>query len=111
VIEPQLRGESVPLPELTLSEFVPVYLERHAAGVRPRTIQALRQRLGYAIHAFGDVALGDLERMSGELAAWRTTLPERSRYDITRALRQALEAAIRWGYMTRNPAKLAGRNP
>jgi integrase len=28
-----------------------------------------------------------------------------------RALRQALEAAVRWGYMTRNPAKLAGRNP
>ena len=55
--------------------------------------------------------LGDLERMSGELAAWRTTLPERSRYDITRALRQTLEAAVRWGYMDRNPAKLAGRNP
>jgi hypothetical protein len=57
------------------------------------------------------VALGDLERMSGALAAWRTTLPERSRYDIVRALRQALEAAVRWGYMDRNPAKLAGRNP
>lgn len=111
VIEPQLRGEPVPMPELTLAEFVPVFLARHAAGVRPRTTQALRQRLGYAIRAFGDVPLGDLERMSGELAAWRTTLPERSRYDITRALRQALEAAVRWGHTSRNPAKLAGRNP
>lgn len=73
--------------------------------------QALRQRLGYTIRAFGGVVLGDLERMSGELASWRTTLPERSRYDITRALRQALEAAVRWGYMDCNPAKLAGRNP
>ena len=27
------------------------------------------------------------------------------------ALRQAVEAGIRWGYLTRNPAKLAGRNP
>ena len=27
------------------------------------------------------------------------------------ALRQALEAAVRWGHMTRNPAKLAGPNP
>ena len=111
VIEPGLRGEEPAPAESTLGEFVPLYLERHAAGVRPRTIQALRQRLGYATRAFGDVPLGDLERMSGELAAWRTTLPERSRYDVTRALRQALEAAVRWGHMDRNPAKLAGRNP
>ena len=57
------------------------------------------------------VPLHDLERMSGELAAWRATLPERSIYDITRALRQTLEAAVRWGYMDCNPAKLAGSNP
>ena len=88
-----------------------LYLERHAAGVRPRTIAALRERLGYATRAFGDVPLRDLERMSGELAAWQATLPERSRYGIMQALRQTLEAAVRWGYMSRNPAKLAGRNP
>ena len=49
--------------------------------------------------------------MSGDLAAWQTTLPERSRYAIMSALRQALGAAERWGYIDRNPAKLAGRNP
>jgi integrase len=98
-------------PELTLADFVPLYLDRHAVSVRPRTIQALHQRLGYAIRAFGNVPLRDLERMGGEIADWRKTLPERSRYDITRALRQALEAAVRWGYITRNPAKDAGRNP
>jgi integrase len=48
--------------------------------------------------------------MSGELASWQARLPERSRYGIVQALRQALEAAVRWGYMTKNPAKLAGRN-
>ena len=37
--------------------------------------------------------------------------PDKSRYGIVQALRQALEAAVRWGNMTRNPAKLAGRNP
>ena len=111
MIEPQLRGEPAALPDLTLAEFVPLYLERHAAGVRPRTIDALRWRLGVAIEAFGDVPLRDLERMSGEIAAWRATLPERSRYAITAALRQALGAAVRWRYMGANPAKLAGRNP
>jgi integrase len=110
VIEPQLRGDPTALPELTLAEFVPLYLERHAASVRPRTIVTLRERLPHATRAFGRVPLRDLERMAGELASWQAKLPERSRYGIVQALRQALEAAVRWGYMTRNPAKLVGRN-
>jgi integrase len=109
VIEPQLRGES-PAPELTLAELVALYLERHAASVRPRTITTLRERLAYAVRAFGDVPLRDLERMAGEIASWRANLPERSRYGIVQAFRQTLGAAERWGYIDRNPAKLAGPN-
>lgn len=111
VIEPELRGEPTAPPNLTLSEFVPLYLERHAAsGVRPRTITDLRKRLTYATRAYGDVPLHDLERMSGELATWQARLPERSRYGIVGALRQTLAGAVRWGHMTRNPAVDAGRN-
>jgi integrase len=110
VIEPQLRGELPVAPELTLCELVELYLERHAAGVRPRTIATLRERLPHATRVFGDVPLRDLERMSGEIATWQARLPERARYGIAQALRQTLEAAVRWGYMTRNPAKLAGVN-
>ncbi len=54
--------------------------------------------------------LCDLARMSGELASWQATLPERSRYGIVQALRQTLGAAVRWGLMTTNPALLAGVN-
>ncbi len=111
VIEPQLSGEAVPMPALNLAEFVPLYLDRHAATVRPRTIDALRWRLGVAVDAFGDVPLRDLERMSGEIASWRAKLPERSCFAITAALRQALGGAVSWGYMSQNPAKAAGRNP
>ena len=111
VIEPQLRGEAPATHEATLAEFVELYLERHAASVRPRTITTLSERLGHAVEAFGGVPLRDLERMSGDVADWRSRLPERSRYRITQALRQALEAAVRWEHMTRNPAKAAGRNP
>jgi integrase len=111
VIEPELRGETPAMPELTLVDLVALYLERHAASVRPRTIEVLRERLAYAVRAFGDVPLRDLQRMSGEIAAWRVRLPERSRYGVTQALRQTLEAAVRWGYIGGNPAKLAGRNP
>lgn len=110
VVEPALNGLVV-VPELTLAQFVPVFLDRHAANVRPRTITALRESLAYALRAFGDVPLRELERMAGEVASWRSTLPERSRYNITAALRQCLGAAIRWGYITQNPAVLAGSNP
>jgi hypothetical protein len=78
---------------------------------QPRTIDNLRWRLGVATDAFGNVPLRDLERMSGELASWRAKLPERSRFAITAALRQALGAAVSWHYIGQNPAKLAGRNP
>jgi hypothetical protein len=61
VIEPQLRGEPAQLPELTLAEFAPLYLERHAASVRPRTILEPRKRLRYASAAFGNVPLSAFE--------------------------------------------------
>jgi integrase len=110
VIAPQLRGGVIQTPELTLAEFVPVYLEAHAATVRGRTIDTLRERLAHPLRAFGTIALRDLERMSGEIATWQAGLPEGSRYGIVQALRQTLEAAVRWEHMTRNPAKAAGRN-
>ena len=48
--------------------------------------------------------------MPGEIATWQAQLPERSRYGIVQALRQTLGAAVRWGYIARNPATLAGPN-
>jgi integrase len=110
VIEPRLRGEHLQLADPTLSEFVELYLERHAATVRPRTIVTLRERLPHATSAYGDVPLRDLERMSGDIASWMAKLPERSRYGIVQALRQTLGAAVRWGYVGSNPALSAGRN-
>ena len=76
----------------------------------PRTISTLRDRLRHALVAFGEVRLRDLERMADEVAGWQATLPPRAGHGIAQALRQVLSAAVRWEYMTRNPAKLAGRN-
>jgi integrase len=111
VVEPQLRGDPAPVPELTLAELVPVYLERHGAAVRPRTIATLCERLRHAVVAFGDVPLRELERMPSEIAGWRARQPHRVAHHRAGALRQVLDAAVRWGYMGVNPAKLAGRNP
>jgi integrase len=110
VIDPALTGEAPP-SDVTLAAFVETYLARHAATRRPRTIKTLRERLDRATERFGEEPLRDLERMSGEIADWCADLPDRTRYGIMQALRQALEAAVRWEMMSKNPAKLAGRNP
>jgi integrase len=108
----RMRGET---PEadrtITLEEHVDRYLAAHATGREASTIKTLGHRLGYATATFGDLTLDELERRVPEIAAWIGTLPPGSRYGIVQALRQALEAAVRWGHMTKNPAKLAGPNP
>jgi integrase len=111
VIEPQLRGEPAARPELTLAELCDLYVERHAAAVRPRTIATLRDRLRRPVRAFGDEKLAELELMADEIAGWQAQLPPRAGHGIAQALRQVLDAAVRWGHINRNPAKLAGPNP
>src|SRR5215207_4344486 len=111
VIEPQLRGEPVAPPELTLDEFVPIYLERHAATVRPPTIATLTKRLRHATRAFGPVPLRDLERMSGEIAAWQARLPERSRYGIVQAFPADAGRCEPLGAHHRQPGEARGPQP
>lgn len=108
---PRMRGETAAPKPITLHEHVERYLEAHAVGRDPKTIDVLRFRLGYATKTFGELRLDELERRVPEIAAWTTTLPEGSRYGIVAALRQCLEAGVRWKLMRENPAKLAGRNP
>jgi integrase len=110
-IEPQLDGRPAPPPELTLAGLVDVYLERHAALRSPSTIRTLRHRLKRPLDAYGDVTLRELEGMSGELADFRATLPERFAHDVMRALRQTLAAGMRYGLLSTNPAVAAGDNP
>jgi hypothetical protein len=107
-IEPGLDDRRPARGDMTLSEFVPVFIERHTAtGVRPRTISTIAQRVARAEADFGAIPLRELERMVDELAAWQTKLPERWRYGLVSVLRQVLGAAVRWGYMDRNPMVLA----
>ena len=111
VIEPEMNGRPTARRDLTFSELVEVFLERHAIVAKPRTIGELRWRLKQSEKEFGRVPLAELECMSDEIAAFAVSTPERLRHPLIAALRQALEAGVRYGYMTRNPAKLAGPNP
>jgi integrase len=108
VIEPRLRGAT---PELTLRQLADVYLTRHGQIRSAATIRTLRHRLARPLKAYGEVTLRELEGMSGELADFRASLPERFAHDVMRALRQTFAAGVRYGHMTSNPAVAAGDNP
>lgn len=110
-IEPGLTGRPSPRRDLTFAELVETFLERHGKVTTPRTIRTLRERLRRPLKTFGEVPLADLEGMSDDVAAFVLTLPDRFRHPVMLSFRQALEAGIRYGYMTRNPAKMVGPNP
>jgi integrase len=48
--------------------------------------------------------------MASDIAGWKARLPERVAHARASALRQLLDAGVRWGYIGTNPAK-ADRNP
>ncbi len=109
-VQPRLH-RGAPSAEITFDEFCDLFLHRHGATVAERTRRTLEQRLTASREVFGDFTLRELEHAAGDIARWRASLPEGSRYRLTSALRQALAAAVRWQYLGRNPAVDAGRNP
>ena len=102
--EPTIETEIDRLYGLPLAEFTK---ERDALARRLRadnrrddaaTVAELRKPVLAAW------VVNQLAGMAAEIAGWRTRLPERSGYGIVQAFRQALDAAVRWGDMDRNPA-------
>ena len=77
VVEPELHGRSVARRDLTLSELVDVFLERHGKVAKPATIETLRWRLKRPLDDYGTTTLADLEHMTDDLAGFATGLPER----------------------------------
>jgi integrase len=109
-VEPRL-ARGTPSGEITFDAFCDLFLERHGATVSPRTKQTLDERLRSALKAFGTWRLSELEGSVDDVARWRASLSDSSRYRLTLAFRQALAAAVRWRYMVTNPVVDAGRNP
>jgi integrase len=109
-VEPRLR-RGAPSNEITFDAFCDLFLDRHGATVSARTRVTLAERLAPARAMFGGWTLAELEGAAADVARWRATLSDSSRYRLTLALRQALNAACRWRYIARNPAVDAGQNP
>ena len=99
-----------PGPRITFDEFCELFLERHGTTVSAATRRTLTTRLAAARDHFGAWKLSELEGATNEIAAWQATLGAGERYRKTKALRQALAAAVRWRYLATNPAVKAGRN-
>jgi integrase len=109
-VAPKLRsGVAAPDPSITFDAFCDLFLERHEGA--KRTTDTLRERLSSSRAKFGTWTLRELEGAADDVAAWRAGLSASSRYRKTLALRQALNAAVRWRYLRTNPAVEAGKNP
>lgn len=98
-----------PSAEITFDAFCELFLTRHTGA--PSTVKTLCDRLAPAREHFGTWTLAEMENASADVAAWRSSTPEGSRYRLTSALRQCLGAAVRWQHITRNPAVDMGPNP
>jgi integrase len=111
-IAPRLDRGHAPAPDITFDAFASEYLDRWGADVSGRTVSTLTEWLAPARKRFGTWKLSELEGAADDIGRWRANLPtNHARYKNTRALRQVLEAAKRWRYITRNPAVEAGANP
>ena len=109
-IKPRLRRRG-PSAEITFDAFCVDYLDRWGADVDDRTKDTIEEWLESARQRFGPWTLSELEGAVDDISRWRAKQPtDYARYTRTRALRQVLAAARRWGYITRNPAVDIGAN-
>jgi integrase len=109
-VAPRL-GTGAPSAEITFDTFCDLFLDRHGATIAKRSRDTLEERLAPARETFGGWTLAELEHAAADVAKWRASLDDGSRYRLTGAMRQTLAAAQRWRYITRNPVADAGRNP
>jgi integrase len=93
-------------PRATLRELVDAYLAQYEAA--PSTVKWMRYNLDAALARFADNRIGELTAQ--QVGAWRTSLPEGRRHPAHRALRQVLQAAVRWKWVEENVAGLV-KNP
>ncbi len=96
--------QGAPSGEITFDAFCELFLERHGGTVSAATRRTLTTRLAAACDHFGDRNLRELEGATDDTAAWQATLSGGGRYRKTKAMRQALDAAVRWRDLTTNPA-------
>jgi integrase len=93
-------------PDLTYDELCDKFLAQY--DVQPATRERMTHMLKKSRSVFGAVSLTAIR--PEDIAVWRRTLREGTRWDATKAMRQVLERAVTWRYLVENPARLV-KNP
>jgi integrase len=107
-VAPRLR-RGAPSADTSFDAFCIEFLARWEPTAATRTRKTFLEWLGPARKYFGAWRLAEIT--ADDVARWRRTFEsDHARYRHTRALRQVLAAAVRWGYLTRNPAVDFGKN-
>jgi hypothetical protein len=91
------RPATIDIP--TVTQLVDTFLSSHE--VDPATTSKLRYELVHATRAFGETRIDQLR--TPDLAAWRATLPARSRHRLFASFRQVLGQAVTWQLSDSNP--------
>jgi integrase len=93
-------------PRATLRELRDAYLAQYEAA--PSTVSWLTYNLEVSMGRFGDQPISSLT--AHQIGVWRASLPVARRHPAHRALRQVLQAAVRWKWIEDNAAALV-KNP
>jgi integrase len=102
----QVRLGPLHRPRVTLRQLTEAFLEQHEGA--PSTLAFIKDNMRPALETFGDLPIGGLK--VHQIGAWRASLPAGKRYRSHRALRQVLQAAVRWKWVEENPATMV-KNP
>jgi len=100
---------AIPNPgKRTLGDLLDAWLETKAPNWKPRTLADYRELC--AVHlrpALGSVHLSKLtpDRVARYLATWQRRGKARTALKLYRALSQALDLAVRWGWLAHNPCE------
>jgi integrase len=87
-------------PKMTLNELVGKYLEQYDAA--PASVEWLKYFLRFSQDKFGVDTLDSID--GHRVATWRASLrSDHEKHSATRALRQVLSAAKRWGWIDKDP--------
>jgi len=93
-------------PRATLEDLKGAYVAQYEAA--PSTVSWLTYNLKVATEHFGDQPIAQITAQ--QVGTWRAALPESRRHPAHRALRQVLQAAVRWKWIEDNAAA-AVKNP
>ena len=111
VIEPRLLGEPERPAELTLAEFADLYLERHAAIVRSRTIRDLRRAARLRDPPLRRRAAARVRAHERRVRRLAARLPARSRYGDHVGAAADARRRRPLGLHGREPGEARGPNP